>query len=270
MVWLLYYHNKIKDMKLIILFFLLFSGGIFSKLSADAPFEKGEKLLYEISYSMYFNFTVGEVSFELMEQPRSIGDREYYHVVSEGRTYRFYDNFFKVRDYHESFFDTETLLPRIFIRDIYEGGYEAFDYVVFDHSEESASIDNEKNIDITQNTHDILSVLYYFRSLDFDNMNKGDSIMVDTYVSGEVYEVGAVFEGREEIKTKKGTFRTLKIRPILIAGRVFESEEDMMLYVTDDKNRIPVKIKSGISVGSITAELSSVENLNFPLVSRID
>lgn len=238
--------------------------------ASDEPFEKGEKLTYEVSYSLYFNISVGEVNFEVQDQTRNIGGNEYYHVVSEGKTYSFYDRFFKVRDYHESFFDKETFLPRIFIRDVYEGGYEAYDYVVFDHEDESAKIDNEAKIDISSQTHDMISALYNVRSMDLGELEKGDSIMVDTYVSGETYEVGAVFEGREEITTSKGTFRTLKMRPILITGRVFEADDEMMLYVTDDENQIPVRIESGISVGSITAELADVENLTHSLVSQID
>jgi hypothetical protein len=113
-----------------ILFCLLPAGLAMAEVPAGA-FTYGEKLKYQVSYSLYFNLNVGEVTFEVRDNPRTISDRNYYHVVSHGRTYRFYDRFFKVRDRHESFIDEQTLLPRIFIRDIYEGGYESCFFFVF-------------------------------------------------------------------------------------------------------------------------------------------
>lgn len=256
---------KLRFLILFFAMFYLFKGEVLyahtnDKIQGNTSFTYGEKLTYKIRYSLYFNLNVGEVSFEIKENPVMLNGRRNYHIVSLGKTYRFYDAFFKVRDRHESFIDEQTLLTRAFIRIVREGNYSKDEYTTFHHNMGYAKIDN-KQIEIPELTHDMMSALYYARNFDYDNAAIGDSFMVTTLISKEIYHVGAIYKGKENIKTPLGTFKCIKLQPILITGRVFETEDGMMLWVTDDKNRVPVRIESGISVGSIRADLVEVENL---------
>ena len=77
----------------------------------------------------------------------------------------------------------------------------------------------------------------------------------------EVYKFKLKLLGREEIKTKFGKVKTLKFRPYVQSGRVFKEEESLTLWVSDDENKIPVKIQASLLVGSLKAELIEYKGL---------
>ena len=75
------------------------------------------------------------------------------------------------------------------------------------------------------------------------------------------------FIGREIVESKKGKFRCLKLRPMLQEGRVFKDEEDMTIWISDDKNKIPVRVQTNILIGSIKMDLVDFSNLaNAPAI----
>ncbi|MEX0965793.1 MAG: DUF3108 domain-containing protein [Bacteroidia bacterium] len=231
-------------------------------------FTFGEKLVYKVKYSLYLNIHVGEITFEVKDKPKTINGKRCYHISTIGRTYGFYDPFYKVRDRYDSYVHTETLLPLVFLRFVNEGGYKFNESVVFNHEKLLAK--SEKRVQsIPKQTYDIISAIYSARNIDYENASVGDSFMINAFLDDTTYMVGVKYYGTEEIKTSAGKFRCLKLRPILIVGRIFKSEEDMALYVTDDKNRIPVRIESGISVGAIVADLSTYEGLRNPMTSKL-
>ena len=73
--------------------------------------------------------------------------------------------------------------------------------------------------------------------------------------------------GKDNIKTKYGKFRAIKFKPLLIKGTIFEGGENMTVWVSDDRNRIPVRVESPISVGSVKVDMISYRNLRYPLSS---
>jgi hypothetical protein len=75
--------------------------------------------------------------------------------------------------------------------------------------------------------------------------------------------------GKETIKTKYGKFKAIKFKPLLIKGTIFEGGEKMTVWVSDDRNHIPLRIESPISVGSIKVDMISYRNLRYPLSSLI-
>jgi hypothetical protein len=75
--------------------------------------------------------------------------------------------------------------------------------------------------------------------------------------------------GKETIKTRYGKFRTIKFKPLLINGTLFEGGEKMTVWVTDDENHVPVRIESPITVGSVMADMITYRNLRYPLKSLI-
>ena len=77
------------------------------------------------------------------------------------------------------------------------------------------------------------------------------------------------FVGRERLTTKLGTFSCLKFKPLLQVGRVFKAKEEMSIWFTDDKNHIPVRLESKISVGSIQIDLMEYSGLNNPIAKVV-
>lgn len=229
-------------------------------------FEKGEKVEYDIKYGMV---TGGSARFKVEDTTVMIAGKPHYYVTAKGESNRFFDMVFKVRDHHFSYIDKETLYSTIYMRDTRQGSYDTTETIYFDRRENmvrSGDIEREVPPDI----HGLLSAFYYSRGVDFTQFDENTKVNVKTFFAGDMFPVGAVVVGEEEVSTSYGTFECLVIEPILIPGRVFREQRDMRMWITKDKNQIPVKISSEVLVGRIRAEVSNTENLKYPLDSRVD
>lgn len=235
----------------------------------NKAFTFGEKLTYKLKYSLYFNINVGEVTFEVKDKPRMQRGRPHYHITAAGSSYSFYSGFFEFNDRYETTIDIEKFLPTVSIRIINEGNYHNFKNVVFDHDKKVVKATTGETFKTRNFTQDILSAIYLSRTFDFQNAKYGDSFMINTFIDDSTYYVGVKVAGRENVKTKVGTFRCLILKPILVVDRVFQSDEGMTLWVTDDDNKIPVKAYSGIKIGAVKAELTNYSGLKNALKSKI-
>ncbi|MEL7163171.1 MAG: DUF3108 domain-containing protein, partial [Bacteroidota bacterium] len=193
--------------------------------------------------------------------------------------YESYEWFYKVRDNYESYLDKETLLPRIHIKDINEGGYTRYDRTTFYQDRDLAvsargrTRDDleQKEIPLDQCMHDLISIVYYARNLEFEDMEKGDEIPIKILMDQEIHPLSIRYLGPEENKKVKGVgrFDTQKFSPQLIAGEVFKEGDEMKIYVSNDKNKIPVLIESPVSVGSVKAVLKTYEGLKYPMEAQV-
>ncbi len=89
------------------------------------------------------------------------------------------------------------------------------------------------------------------------------------FLDNEVFNMYIRYVGKEEIKTKYGKFRAIKIKPLLLKGQIFEGGEKMTVWVTDDANHIPVRVESPLVVGKVKIDMMSHANLRHPLTSLI-
>ena len=234
-------------------------------MAQDDAWKPGEKINYTVFYSvmgLYVN--AGTASFTTSSAVHE--DRNVYHVVGEGRTNPSYDWIFKVRDRYETFIDQESKKPVKFIRNVHEGNYKRYEEVVFDHGEKAA-VTKKGIYKIPNEVQDVVSSLYYARNLDYDKFKPNDKIHFNMFLGDEVYDMYIRYVGKETIKTKFGTYRAIKLKPLLIKGNVFEGGEKMTVWVTDDANHIPVRIESDLSVGKVKVDLNNHKNLKYPLTS---
>ncbi|MFC2114571.1 DUF3108 domain-containing protein [Bacteroidota bacterium] len=264
---------KTKFIILILLTFLgessSFSQNIPSKFSKNEAFTFGEKLNYKFKYTLYINIPVGEITMEVKPEPKILRGQKHFHLYGKGTTYRFYDLFFKVRDYYESYVDVKTFLPSASLRIIHEGDYNSSEYYIFDHKNNLVTNNKKEKIKSGEFTQEVLSAIYLARTFDYTKCKPGDSFMVNIFIDDSLYFAGVKYMGKTTVKTKNGSYKCLILKPILIVDRVFKSDEDMTLWVTDDKNKIPVRIYTGISVGAINVELVSYSGIKNPLTSKI-
>ncbi len=231
----------------------------------DDAWRTGEKIDYTVFYTvlgLYVN--AGSASFTTSTAVHQ--DRPVYHVVGVGKTNPKYDWIFKVRDRYETFIDQESKKPVKFIRNVHEGNYKRYEEVVFNHHEKSA-VTKKGIYKIPAEVQDVVSSLYFARNLDYDNFKPGEKINFSMFLDDEVYNMYIRYMGKETIETKYGTYKAIKLKPLLIKGNVFEGGEKMTVWVTDDANHIPVRIESDISVGKIKVDLKSYKNLKYPLSS---
>jgi len=251
---------------LIIVSFPLRAGDGFCDIRNSA-FNAGEQITLKVFYTVVgAYFGAGEATFNTTLE--KVNGKPVYHIIGDGKSYPFYDNFFKVRDKYETYIDTATLQPYRFIRNVYEGGYKKYENVTFNKATNSA-VTNQGVYKVPECVQDVLSAVYYSRNIDFNKLKVNDKINFSMFLDNEVYEMYIRYLGKETIKTKYGKFHTIKFKPLLIKGTMFEGGEKMTVWVSDDRNHIPVRIESPISVGSVKIDMISYRNLRYPLTSLV-
>jgi hypothetical protein len=234
----------------------------------NTAFQAGEVLTYKVFYTLASVYVAaGEATFNTTID--QFNGKTVYHVVADGKTYPFYDKFFRVRDRYETYIDTSTLQPYKFIRNVNEGGYKTYENVTFSKSTNTA-VTTEGVYKIPTCIQDVLSAIFYVRNLDFNHFKPGDKIPFDMFLDRQVYHLYVRYLGKETIRTKYAKFRCIKFKPLLVKGTMFEGGEKMTVWVSDDPNHIALRVESPISVGSVKVDMSYYHGLRYPLSSLVD
>jgi len=244
---------------------------------SQSAFKSGEQLTYAMSYSLLFIWTdVGEVVFTA--QDVDFHGSPAVHFKAEGKTYSFYDKFFKVRDLYESWVEPKSLRPIYFNREVDEGGYTINNIYNFDWSADRIYAyikrkNHPEEIDTLQIlpcSIDLVSILYYSRNIDYSEAKINQRFTVSLALDDQLYTVMYRFLGKEEIDVKGlGRFRCMKFGVGLVKGTVFSGKEELTLWITDDDNKIPIYIESPVKVGTIKGRIIKMQNLRFPLSSKV-
>lgn len=229
---------------------------------AHNAFREGEYLRFRLNYGLV---DAGEAELTIHASNKRFQGRETYHIVGKGRTLGAFNWFYKVDDTYETFLDKRGAFPWEFIRDIKEGGYKKYQRYEFHQDRAAVSTHKGETFGMLAHAQDMLSAFYFARTLDFSTVEVGDVFTIPTFVDEENYPLQIKFIGRETLKSRTGTYRCLMFVPVVQEGRVFKSEEDMVVWITDDANKIPVLAKAKVLVGSIKMELVEYKNVRNPL-----
>ncbi len=233
----------------------------------NQSWQSGESIKYQVYYTLAGIFVYGgDANFNVNLE--KLNNKPVYHIVGEGKTIPFFDGFFKVRDRYESFIDTATLQPYKFIRNVQEGDFKKFETITFNHTANTATSQGG-TFKIPECIQDVLSAIYYSRNIDFNKYKPGDKIPFSMFIDDKVYNLFIRYLGKERIKTKYGKFNAIKFKPLLIEGTIFSGGEKMTVWVSDDENKIPVRIESPISVGSVKIDMMGYSNIRHKLSSLI-
>ena len=235
------------------------------------PFKSGEKLDFILNYTWGGVITdVGSATCVMTTSG------ENYNVLITGKTYKFYDMFFKVRERFESTFTT-TLRPVKFNREAAEGKYRMKNTLTF-KSDNSISSRTQKYdrtpVDTvlfgTANTMDLITLFYKSRSQSYSESAIGKKMPLEFVIDKEIYKLYFIYQGKENKKIPGlGTYRTMKFTAKVVAGNIFDGKEDMTIWVTDDKNKIPLMFESPILVGKVQGRLSSMSGMKYPVTSKL-
>lgn len=225
-------------------------------------YDVGEWFKFRIHYGFV---NAGYATLEVKESVRD--NKKVFHAIGKGYTVGMSRFFFKVDDNYESYFDKETNKPYQFVRKISEGGYTKNQEGFFNQDRNKVLVKDyksktENTFSVTENVQDIVSTFYFLRNHpNVDNLKVGESIVVDMFFDNEIYKFKLKFIGREKLSTKFGTAPTKIFRPIVQSGRIFKEDESLTVWISDDKNKIPLRIKANLAVGSIKADLDSYKGL---------
>jgi len=264
----------------LILCVLIYSNAFAQKACtvSNTTFKAGEELSYKIFYNwgaIWMNAGEAKFSVELSE----INKKNVFHFVGLGSTYPKYDWFYKVRDRYESYADTANLKPLRFKREANEGGSYTYDdyvflqnkHIVYTTSKRNRKEIKKDSIHINACTNDVMTAIYYARCLDFSKYKSKDTIPITFVLDGTVYPSYIRYIGKEIITSELyGMVRCIKFKQKLIEGTLFKGGEEMTVWVTDDKNKIPVYVETPIVVGSVKAKLYKADNIRSKIDCIID
>jgi len=241
----------------------------FRKVTNNA-FQRGEKLTFRAYYDALLTgkVTAGEVTLEITKENKKISGRNTMHIVGIGKTKGVFNLFFKVIDRYESYIDEEAMIPWVFIRRVNEGGYIINQDVMFNHMQRVAK-SNTATVPVPENIQDIISTFYYARTLDISHLQPGDSYPIDFFIDDTVYNSHFVYLGLETIKTAIGTVRCYKVKPRVAKGSAFSEDYPMILYISADKNRLPILGESKVIVGTVKLELINYKGIRNPFEAKV-
>ena len=245
----------------------------------ELAFHDGERMDFILHYKWgSINADVGSATVTL--DSLDFNGHEAFMCHVSGRTSRFFDIFFKVREEFSSWFTRDGLRPLKFTRDTHEGGYEARNTYLYrwDASEPYIAADiytssiGQKSMELplTPCTYDLPALFFFARNMDIENVDPGKRYPMTFAIDDEVYNVYFILYGKETIKVKGlGTVNTIKFAAKLLEGEVFKGEEDMMIWVSDDENRLPVYFEAPLRVGVAAGRMSGYDGLKHPFTSLI-
>ena len=232
------------------------------KLVDYAAFNKGEKLEFIVHYGI---INAGVASVEVNKEYYNINGKPATKITGIGKSTGAFDWFFKVRDSYVTYMNTETLEPYRFVRHVDEGGFVFDQEYNFNHDEKVVVTEKNDTVSIPTGIQDLVSAYYYARSVDFENYNVGDVVSFKAFVDSTVEPIRIRYLGKENISIRSGKYRCYKLQPLVQKGRVFDDPTDVTVYISDDKNKVPVLIEAKVIVGSVKLELSKTTNLAHPL-----
>lgn len=240
----------------------------------NESFSRGEVLHYKMSYGF---LNIGKGTVQIHENFFNVNNRQCYKLDVFGKTVGVVDWVADVDDQWGAYIDTAALVPHISYRKIREGKYRKDEVVNFDHQKQKIEVklidqktgkykepkyyDYEKPAQM----RDMIAGFLYLRTLNLTGVKPGDSVLVKGFFEDEFYKMHIVYQGKSTIKTKVGKVKCLVFKPVMPNNKVFDGENSITVWFSDDKNRIPIKVSAKMFIGSAGVELTSYGALRNPL-----
>jgi hypothetical protein len=242
------------------------------KLQSELPFLAGEMLEFK---AMIGWVKAAEATFGISDIIYTTNEKPTYRIDINARTVGIFDFVSSVRDNWGTYVDTTTMETQQFYRYIKEGRFRKNEIVYFDHQEDSAHVAKlnkedrtlERTVDyrISENVQDMVSSFYYLRAVDWSAFEVGDIITINVFFDDKLEPQRVKILRREVIKTKLGNIKSILLIPIREKDSLFVEENTVKVWLSDDLNKIPLKVKAKIYVGYLTVDLKEAKNLKHPL-----
>ncbi len=235
-------------------------------------FQRGEWLKFRVHYGFV---TAGYLEMEVKGHRPMRQGRPCYHIVGRGYSHPAFEWFYTVDDKYESFCDEQAMVSWEFRRQIREGEFSAYTETHFDQHEQKARyIDNKKRermYDVPVNVQDVISSFYYARArYDHNQFQPGDRIELHNFIDRKPYRLEAKFLKREIIEMEDVEYRALKFDLLIEEVGMITDGSTIRFWISDDENKVPLRIESELMVGSLAADLIDHNLLMHPMASRVE
>ena len=213
----------------------------------------GESLKFSVRYGF---ISAGDAWLEIPEV-RTWHGKPVYNLVARAESNKFFSAFYRVDNRIESYWDTTGFFSRRYSENRHEGGYRELSEITFDYDRGEAIYKADgQAIAIPPQCQDALSSFYYSRT---QPLPIGGSVIFDYHASHKSQPIEVRVLGRQRIETPAGTFNCIAIEPVLRAAGIFKNQGRLVIWITDDDRRMPVLMKSKVTIGSISVVLTEVK-----------
>jgi len=219
-------------------------------------FKEGEKLTFQLNYG----FVTAGVAIMHIPRIKRISGRSAYHITFEVNSVSSFDWIYKVRDRYETYLDVKGIFPWRFEQHIREGGF-VRDFSAFFDQRKGKAKTSEGEYEIPEYVNDIVSAFYFSRVIDYSEMKVDDKIHLKNFYKDKVYDLDVKFLGRETVDVPAGKFDCIIIEPLVQEGGLFKHEGNIIIWLSDDSLKMPVKVRTKIVIGHVEAMLSEYEGL---------
>ncbi len=234
------------------------------KINSSKPFDVGERLFFDVNYGF---ITAGKAEMSIPKLDTVLGAATM-KVEFTVRSTPTFDFFFEVRDRYETYLDTGGIFPWRFEQHIKEGKYSRDYTAIFDQKNHIART-GEESFPIPPFVHDIMSAFYYARAIDYTNFKPGQRVNLQNFFHGKTNPLDVKYIGKQKVTVDAGTFNCIIVEPLVKEGGLFKSEGRILIWLSDDGLKIPVKVSSKVIIGSIDAELREYQGLKGELKSKV-
>lgn len=237
---------------------------LLATVNLQAAIRDGEKLTFSISYGV---IKAAEATLEIKSD--TLNDTPVWLITSNAKTYPFFDSVFKVRDVVQSWWEKENLRSLRYSKRLNEGTYRQHRIHYYDHENNTSlyrrwnlkkQTFRDKQIPIPENTQDILSAFYLTRQ---QSLSPGSRFLIDVTTDGDTYKTEVIVHRRETIDSIFGKKSCLVIEPKLKGEAVFKQSGRILIWITDDEHKVPLKMTSKITFGAFTANLIDAQNVPY-------
>jgi hypothetical protein len=240
-------------------FVVLNDGGGYRHLENN-KFSQGEKLTYLVHYGFV---NAGEAVVTLDKDLHTVNNRACYKVDIQGKTIGMFSWTYKVDDLWQSYIDTGAIIPHKFHRSIKENDYTKVETITFDHFKGTAQVKDKtgdgqettRSLKIPKNVQDLVSGYYYMRTLNFDQIKVKDTLVINGFFEDKVYDLQVVYLGKERLQTKFGKINAAVMSPVMPENQLFDGRDAIKMWVSDDPNRVPLRIEVAMFVGAFELDL---------------
>ncbi|MBX2894181.1 MAG: DUF3108 domain-containing protein [Cyclobacteriaceae bacterium] len=234
----------------------------------NTSFGKGEVLTYRVNFGF---FTVGKASTVIDNKVFMMNGRPSYKVDAFGETSGMVAWITKVNDQWGAYIDTAALVTHVSYRKIREGNYRKDEMITYDHVKNQAEVkvlNKETNVygdpkyyQTPDNVRDMVAGFLYMRVIDFNKHKVGDTLSVSGFFEDTAYNMKIIYAGKDKVSTKIGKIPCHKLVPVMPDNKLFDGENSVTCWISDDGNRIPVKIQAKMFIGSTGIELIGFKGL---------
>ena len=237
----------------------------------NTSFRVGEKLSYHVFYNLGFiNIKLADVV--LWVEETTYNNKSVYLLQNKSITVPKYSWVINVNDYYASYMDKNTMKVEGHIQKTIVDDFATNYEYRFDHSKKKlyVSFENSKTkrytdtLDLNPRLHDLLSACYYPRNIDYSKLAVGEKIFLPVILDTNIHNIYYRYTGKESIKIKKKKLNCIKIAPLLVETSIFTEGEKMTVWLSDDKNKVPVLMESDLWIGKISVQIIKYEGLRYP------